>query len=69
MYVQLTATVDHIRLGPSAPCGLITAIMDDLGAELVGAGQAVELTLEQYHERVGLPRPKNTEVCHSHESN
>lgn len=52
MFIVLTHPVDCIRLGPNAPTGMVAAVGDDLGAELVAKGQAVELTLAEFQERL-----------------
>ena len=50
MFIELTAAVEDLRLraGP----GLITAVPDTFGAELVAKGWAVELTREEFRERL-----------------
>lgn len=52
MFILLTAAVNHIRLGPHAPAGMVAAIMPDLGRELVAKGKAVPLTLEDFQRRL-----------------
>lgn len=52
MFVVLTQPVDCLRLGPNAPAGMVAAVGDDLGRELVAKGQAAELTLAEFQERL-----------------
>lgn len=52
MLILLTTTVNHLRLGPNAPAGMVAAVMDDLGAELVANGQAVQITAEDFQRRL-----------------
>lgn len=58
MFVVLTHPVDCIRLGPRAPTGMVTGVMPDLGAELVANGQAAELTLAEFQERLLMERKR-----------
>lgn len=59
MFIRLIADVDDLRL--RAPAGMVTAVPDDFGQELVGAGQAHELTRAEFFEGLGEPM-KGTHV-------
>lgn len=52
MFIELLRPVDDLRLGPHAPAGMVTGVMDDLGRRLVDEGHAVELTEADFHRRL-----------------
>lgn len=63
MFILLTTTVNHLRLGPMAPAGMVAAVMPDLGRELVANGQAVQLTEGQFRERLRAGQYQEITAC------